>query len=91
MENYAAAKAKLFTLCETGIVNKDSDYAEAMIKDATCKLVTYGIESEAEYRATNVIITAAGVEYTLLCPEGYLQLMYLFQENLQSIIHLQLL
>lgn len=70
MENYGAAKAKLFTLCETGIVNKDSEYAEVMMKDATCKLVTYGIESEADYKATNVIITAAGVEYTLLCPEG---------------------
>lgn len=70
MENYAAAKAKLFTMCETGIVNKDSDYINEIIKGATCNLVTYAIDKDADYKATNVIITAAGVEYTLVCDQG---------------------
>lgn len=70
MENYAKAKSKLFSMCEVGVVNKDSDYIEVVARDAKCKLITYGIDNVADYRASNVIITAAGVEYNLICPEG---------------------
>ena len=73
MENYAHAKAKLFKLCSIGIINNDSPYAALMKKDATAQVVTYGIDQMADYRASNIIITAAGVEYTLVCPEGTYQ------------------
>ncbi len=70
MENYAKAKSKLFSMCEVGIVNKDSDYIELIVGGDKCKLVTYGIDNVADYRASQVIISAAGVEYNLICPEG---------------------
>ncbi len=73
MENYAKAKSKLFKLCDIGIINSDSDYKEQIINGATCKLLTYGIDQDADYRASNIIITAAGVEYTLVCTEGEYQ------------------
>lgn len=71
MENYAKAKAKLFKSCETGIVNADSPYIDAIVEGATCKLVTYGVEKEADYHASDIMISAAGVTYTLSCPEGH--------------------
>lgn len=70
MENYAKAKAKLFKCCETGIVNVDSDYIHLITEGATCKLVSYGIEKAADYHAADIVISAAGVNYTLTCPEG---------------------
>lgn len=70
MENYAKAKAKLFKCCEVGIVNRDSEYTQLITEGATCKLVTYGIDHEADYHAKNIQITAAGVTYTLNTPEG---------------------
>lgn len=70
MENYATAKGKLFKKCKTGIVNLDSDYIDLITEGATCKLVTYGIDHEADYHAKDIKITAAGVTYTLDGPEG---------------------
>ena len=70
MKNYAKAKAKLFKCCETGIVNVDSPYIDSITDEATCKLVTYGIEKAADYHASDIMISAAGVTYTLSCPEG---------------------
>ena len=70
MENYAKAKAKLFKCCEVGIVNLDSEYIQLITEDATCKLVTYGIDHAADYHAKDIHITAAGVTYTLDAPEG---------------------
>lgn len=70
MENYARAKAKLFKICGCGIINNDSEYASIMKEGAVCKILTYGIDQPADYKASNIIITAAGVEYTLVCPQG---------------------
>ena len=70
MENYARAKAKLFNLCEVGIINIDSEYAHFMTEHATCEVVTYGIDKPADYHAKNIQISAAGVTYDLTCPEG---------------------
>lgn len=70
MERYAMAKAKLFQLCEIGIINQDSPYAAHMAKQATCQVMTYGIDEPSDYRASDIHITAQGVTYTLTTPEG---------------------
>lgn len=70
MENYAEAKAKLFKCCEVGVINVDSPWYETMEKGATCKIVSYGIDHEADYRATDIQITATGVNYNLQCEAG---------------------
>ena len=66
MENYAEAKSKLFRMCGEGIVNIDSPYIDLITKDATAKLTTYAIDREADFRATDIDITAAGVTYNLI-------------------------
>ncbi|MDF2612578.1 MAG: UDP-N-acetylmuramoyl-L-alanyl-D-glutamate--2,6-diaminopimelate ligase [Clostridia bacterium] len=70
MSNYAHAKSKLFKMCHIGIINNDSEYADIMREGAAGNIITYGIDCEADYRASNITITAAGVTYTLTCPHG---------------------
>ncbi len=70
MAAYAEAKAKLFKQCAVGIINNDSPYAAQMMQDATCTLYTYGIDKEADYRATDIVITASGVSYKLTTAQG---------------------
>lgn len=54
MENYAAAKARLFTMCKKGVVNIDDPWSDTMIKAATCPVTTFGIDKAADVRAVNV-------------------------------------
>ncbi|PHV71088.1 UDP-N-acetylmuramoyl-L-alanyl-D-glutamate--2,6-diaminopimelate ligase [Sporanaerobium hydrogeniformans] len=75
MENYAYAKAKLFSMCEVGVINADSPYAHIMTEKATCELITYGIYNEATYKASDIHITAEGVRYTLCAPEGVFEVV----------------
>ena len=70
MENYAEAKAELFKCCEVGVINRDSPYYQMMEDGATCKIVSYGIDHAADYRADQIHIDATGVTYKLLCEEG---------------------
>lgn len=70
MDEYAKAKALLFNRCEVGILNEDSEYVQVMKENATCKVITYGIDHPADYRASDIHITAQGVTYTLKTDEG---------------------
>ena len=57
MENYYLAKEKMFKIVgpeQTGIVNIDDSYAQRIIKAAKCKIATFGIHNEADYKANNV-------------------------------------
>ncbi len=54
MENYCKAKSKLFNMCKIGIINIDDNYANDIIKNATCKVFTYSIEKESDLQAINV-------------------------------------
>lgn len=70
MEAYSKAKAKLFKLCDIGIINADSSYAQVMQEGATCQIITYGIDKEADYKASDIQMTAQGVAYKLMTPTG---------------------
>ena len=65
MENYAQAKAKLFSQCKYAVINADSPYASVMKDGATETVVTYGIQSKADYTATDIESSASGVSYTV--------------------------
>lgn len=54
----------------TGIINTDSPFIKNY-KGITshCKIITYGVESDADYRATGVEYGASGVTYKLSAPE----------------------
>lgn len=51
---YLGWKAKLFTLCKTGIFNIDDVNCEAIMKGHTCEVVTYGMKEGADYQAENL-------------------------------------
>jgi UDP-N-acetylmuramoyl-L-alanyl-D-glutamate--2,6-diaminopimelate ligase len=66
MEEYLAAKARLFTteLCEIGVVNADSREGRAIAEGAgDLPVITYGIDRGADVRATGVETTAEGISF----------------------------
>ncbi len=54
MEEYAAAKALLFSRCDRGVVNLDDAWADTMCAAAKCPVLGCGITSPAELTARNV-------------------------------------
>ncbi|MDF2820756.1 MAG: UDP-N-acetylmuramoyl-L-alanyl-D-glutamate--2,6-diaminopimelate ligase [Clostridiales bacterium] len=72
MENYLKAKSKLFQMCEYGIINIDDDAAAEMIQTARCKKIyTFSTKiSAADFYAKDIVITAQGSEFTLICDKG---------------------
>lgn len=63
MENYMAAKAKLFKMCETGIVNADDASESVMRKAAKCPVISYGLENAADVKASDVLLSSKGVDF----------------------------
>ena len=62
VENYAAAKAKLFeAVTGVSVFNADSPWAAFMQKDK--KGISIGIDSSADLRADNIAMTELGVEF----------------------------
>ena len=67
-EHYLEAKAKLFSMCDVGIVNEDDPACEELKKLAKCPIKTYSIDRDSsDYTAKNTKLKGAiGVEYELL-------------------------
>ena len=53
MEEYLQCKAMLFNKCRVGIINRDDEKWEEIVKDATCKIETFGFDEEADLVASN--------------------------------------
>lgn len=65
MENYCAAKAKLFTMCEYGVVNADDEWADKIMETATCKMLTYSIEKQSDLQAKDIEYLMDRVHFTV--------------------------
>ncbi len=65
MENYFAAKAKLFSVSDTGVINLDGDWGERFAGAVEGKLVTYSIEKNSDNRAQNIKLLPDGNEFDL--------------------------
>lgn len=63
MENYLAAKKKLFGMCKTAVINSDDPYSEELIKGLGCRIVTYSLGDTSTYSAKGVNYRPASVEY----------------------------
>lgn len=50
-EEYRSWKGQLFRRCDVGIVNVDDKNCEALLEGHTCQLVTYAMQTPADYRA----------------------------------------
>ncbi len=53
MQEYLECKAMLFRKCRTGIINRDDEKWQEIIKDATCKTETFGFDKNADLTASN--------------------------------------
>ncbi len=73
MEDYCAAKAMLFSRCETGVYNLDDPYCEKMLQNASGKRLTTSLKDEkADIFGKNVVFGSDSVSFTAVCGEKML-------------------
>ena len=66
-ENYKQCKGLLFRQCRLGISNADDRYFRDVLKNATCRVETFGFSENADLRAENI---------KLISRPGYLGVTY---------------
>jgi UDP-N-acetylmuramyl-tripeptide synthetase len=82
-DKYRDAKAKLF--CQLGdtqavkqgkhaIINMDDASAAALLQQCSCPVITYGTDESSTIRAQEMIIKAAGAQFTVNGPFGLMPL-----------------
>jgi UDP-N-acetylmuramoyl-L-alanyl-D-glutamate--2,6-diaminopimelate ligase len=64
MEAYCDAKALLFRMCGTGVVNADDPWAPRLLADATCEKFFYAEKAAADLRAEDIELAADHVAFT---------------------------
>ena len=68
MDAYAGAKAKLFSGLSDGAVaavNADDSWTARLVRDCPGRVIRYGFGKEADYRARDLTVTAAGSAFAL--------------------------
>jgi UDP-N-acetylmuramoyl-L-alanyl-D-glutamate--2,6-diaminopimelate ligase len=78
MENYAAAKAVLFTSLGPNAVasiNCDDPWADRMIHDCAARLIRFSAKNDrrADYRASDATVSAQGTRFILHTPDAQAQ------------------
>ena len=68
LENYRAAKARLVEEAPIAILNTDDDTYAYFRERAKARVLTYGIDPDADLRATDVEAHASGSRFTLVAP-----------------------
>lgn len=68
MADYFRSKMLLFGRCGCGIVNVDSESAGAVLKGASCPVLTYGIRQEADIMAKDVRTLQDSVSFLAVTP-----------------------
>ncbi len=67
MENYLAAKKKLFFNTQKAILNFDDKYFNELKKDLPCEIITYSANSnEADFSAKSINFKPRGVDYEIV-------------------------
>lgn len=54
MENYLAAKAKLFDSCRVGLFNADDAAGRELLQNTACRAVSYGLTPPCDYLAEEI-------------------------------------
>ena len=73
MDAYASAKARLFEMLPASaaaIVNARDAAASRMVQATQARIRRFGIDQVADYRATDVIVSALGTDFVLHTPSG---------------------
>ena len=77
MENYAAEKRKIFSMCRCGCVNLDDDYSKFMLQEDSCPFITFStVNKEADLYADNIEYSPQGVSFRA-CYKGATEQMFL--------------
>lgn len=64
MEEYCAAKTRLFLQSDLGVINADDAVASKMLSDATCPCKTFSVSTDqADVSAKNIQLCANGVRF----------------------------
>ena len=64
MDEYAAAKKKIFSQCRVGCINLDDERAGFMAEGARCPIFTYSAQSnDADLTAKDIRLTDSGVRF----------------------------
>ncbi len=67
MENYFAAKLKLFNMCKCAIVNFDDTYGKKILEQTDCKKISFSVNNdEATYTAKNAQYRPDKVKYHMV-------------------------
>ena len=67
MEEYAAAKKKIFSMCSSACVNADDAWADFMTDGVGCPILRFAADNEdADLRAEKVELSAEGVRFEAL-------------------------
>ena len=67
MENYLAAKKRLFTRCGTAVVNQDDPWTDRLLEGTDCRRVTYSLgDDRADYTARNIKHRPDGVDFEIV-------------------------
>jgi UDP-N-acetylmuramoyl-L-alanyl-D-glutamate--2,6-diaminopimelate ligase len=71
MEDYFNAKRKLFVGADTAVavINTDDSYGARLATELE-RTITFGIDRDAEYRATGISTGLAGSQFTVRTPDG---------------------
>ena len=70
MEEYCAAKSILFRSCRSGVYNADDGWSERLMAEATCKTLSYGVNTEADLRAEHLELESDHIAFTAVTGEG---------------------
>lgn len=70
MEAYKEAKARLFAMSDTAVINIDDTAGRYYAKEATGRVITYGIVEDGDILADEVFIDATGATFTMVFPDG---------------------
>ncbi len=83
LENYRAAKARLFAglggdppraVAPIAILNRDDASYDAMAAASAAPVLSYGRHPDADVRATDVVIGASGIRFRAVTPAGVVEL-----------------
>jgi UDP-N-acetylmuramoyl-L-alanyl-D-glutamate--2,6-diaminopimelate ligase len=73
MENYAAAKARIFESLDesaVAVVNHHDDWSWRMVRDCRARIVRFGFSEDCDYRAADYKVSSDGTHFILHTPDG---------------------
>lgn len=54
MENYCAAKAKLFKMCKKAVINADDPWSDKITEGSKAQITTFSIDKPSDFKAENI-------------------------------------